>query len=364
VIDARQTGSRRRVIVASTEFFAPGGVQRVGRQMIAALGPVADVEAWSLCDSAVAPADPVAGLATFRLGAGSDWQLGAWALEAAARRGADDVLLLVHANLAPIALPWTMRQRRTVVFLHGVEAWRRLSPVARTVLARADLVANSAYTAEQFTLSNPEFSREDVAVCALGVEPQALDAAGGEDGGLALSVSRLSREDAYKGHERLIRVWPAVRAQVAAASLVIVGDGDDRGRLERLARDSGLASTIRFAGRVGDDELEGWYRRCALFVLPSPREGFGLVFLEAMRAGKPCVASPGAAESIVADGVTGLLVRSDADAPLVAALVQLFRDGALRRRLGDAGRQRFLDRFTLARFAERLRRLVLTDRAA
>jgi phosphatidyl-myo-inositol dimannoside synthase len=177
--------------------------------------------------------------------------------------------------------------------------------------------------------------------------------------GFALMVSRLSSEDRYKGHDGVIRAWPAIRARVPGAALAIVGDGDDRPRLERLVHDLGLDEAIRFAGRVSDAELAGWYARSDFFLLPSPQEGFGLVFLEAMRASKACVAGPGAPEAIVEEGKSGFIVSADQTERLTDVVVRLFRDPALRERLGASGRARFLREFTADIFSERLRTLVV-----
>ena len=128
----------RHVIVASTEFFAPGGVQYVSREAVRALKGAADVQAWALCDRAVPSGDPLEGV-RFRFAAGRDWQMGRWATTAAMTNDERSILLLMHLNLAPIAVPWLARGRRVVVFLHGVEAWRRLSRTQHLVLSRADL---------------------------------------------------------------------------------------------------------------------------------------------------------------------------------------------------------------------------------
>jgi len=357
---ADRAAATRRIVVVSTEFFSPGGVQSVSRQAVDVLKTAATVEAWSLCDRGL-PADttPAAGV-RFRFAAGSDWQLGRWALGAALTGDDDAVLLLMHLHLAPLAIPWLARRRRVVVFLYGVEAWRPLSPLQQFVLARADLVAISRYTADRFKEANPGVSTTRLNVCTLGIETDTP--ATGSDRpvpGFALMVSRLSSEDRYKGHEQVIRAWQAVRARVPGATLAIVGDGDDRQRLEALVRTLGLEDSIHFAGRVSDAELPGWYEQSELFLLPSGQEGFGLVFLEAMRASKPCVSGPGAPESIVEDGKTGFIVTADDSPRLVDVTVALFRDRALRDRLGSNGRIKFLREFTAERFAERLRSLVI-----
>jgi glycosyltransferase involved in cell wall biosynthesis len=93
------------------------------------------------------------------------------------------------------------------------------------------------------------------------------------------------------------------------------------------------------------------YERCLAFVMPSQGEGFGLVYLEAMRAGRACVALAGtAAAEIVADGETGLLTASRGDA-LRAALLRLLNEPGLADRLGEAGRRRWQEQFSIERFS-------------
>jgi glycosyltransferase involved in cell wall biosynthesis len=103
-----------------------------------------------------------------------------------------------------------------------------------------------------------------------------------------------------------------------------------------------------------------------MLVLPSPREGFGLVFLEAMSFGRPCIAAPGAAQEIIEDGVSGLIVDPAEPRALAAAIVRLFDDPALANDMGSKGRRRVHDRFGPQRFADDLARVVgpVVDRAS
>src|SRR6185295_16168456 len=130
-----------------------------------------------------------------------------------------------------------------------------------------------------------------------------------------------------------------VRA-VPDAVLHVVGDGDDRPRLEQLAAARGLDGSVRFLGRVDDETLEREYERCTTFVMPSRDEGFGFVFVEAMRAGRACVGSRGAASEVIVDGETGLLVDPANTAHLLQAVVQILRDRAGADAMGARGRAR------------------------
>ncbi len=358
----------------ATELFAPGGVQRVGRELIDAItsGPAPLVTTplvvWSLRDTEIGADYALPAGTESRFAAGSAVRLGAWAIARAATRCDDTQILLMHVHLAPIAVPMIVRGARVVPFLYGVEVWRPLTSVERFVLNRAArVIAISEFTAQRFREANRWF-RGAIDICPLGIPAESGSPAtpaeswrgheADRDWSLALIVSRISAEDRYKGHEPLIRAWAGIRERVPDAALVAVGDGDDRPRLEALATELGLDGAVRFVGCVSDRELAAWYARCAVFVMPSPDEGFGLVFLEAMRAGKPCIGAAGAAAEVIVDGVTGTIVPPGDEPALADAIVELFRDPVRRTRLGHNGRERFAHAFTSAHFADRVRHLL------
>lgn len=167
-----------------------------------------------------------------------------------------------------------------------------------------------------------------------------------------LAVGRLSR---YKGFDALIEAL----AQVPDASLLLIGHGECERELKALATARGLERRLRFAGDLDDDALVAAYAGADAFVLPSLDRGeaFGLVLLEAMRAGLPTLASaiPGSGVGyVVGDGETGLLVPPG-DATALARAIERLRDPDLRRRLGDAGRRRWQSEFTLEKSAQAIR---------
>ena len=92
--------------------------------------------------------------------------------------------------------------------------------------------------------------------------------------------------------------------------------------------------------------------------MPSRDEGFGFVFVEAMRAGRPCVGARGAADEIIADGDTGWLVTAGDPAQLRDAVVRMLRDRAAADTMGARGRVRFLQHFTEERFRDRFTALL------
>lgn len=285
-----------------------------------------------------------------------------WAMGGRQLAGRARWILFAHLGLARVErfIPAAKRSPYAI-FLHGVEAWRRLDAPDRELLCRAELrLANSAFTARRVREINPEVGPIEVCPLALADEPDGAAQAGDPGGGkVVLVVGRLSSGERYKGHEQLISAWPEVVASEPTARLMIVGDGDDRPRLEEVARRSRAADRIEFTGFLVRPDLEKRYREAAVFAMPSRNEGFGLVYLEAMAHGLPCIGSiHDAAGEVITHGETGLVINGDRSDEIAAAVIELLADDDRRARLGRAGHERWRTHFSYDRFQGRLVRLL------
>lgn len=192
---------------------------------------------------------------------------------------------------------------------------------------KASVIPNGVDTSQFQEAPDRERARE-----ALGLEPW--------DVSIGL-VGRLTRQ---KGQEVLLRAAPLVLDEVPASRFLLVGDGEDRDRLEALAERLDLRSRVRFLGTRRD--VPALMRALDVFVLPSHWEGMPISLLEAMAAGLPVVASnvTGSREAVV-DGVSGLLVPAGSHADLAAALVRVAGDPQFAARLGAAARERVAARY-------------------
>ena len=272
--------------------------------------------------------------------------------------GANDWILFSHLQLAEVqdAVPPSVR-RRYGVFIHGIEAWGDLTPRQRRVLTAADLrVANSSYTATRVMRRHPDIGFIDV--CPLALPPlERIDPAAHASGRgrRVLVVGRMSAAERYKGHDELIEAWPSVVAAHPEAELVVVGHGDDTARLRSKAIASGVGSRIVFTGFVTATELDRLYDTATLFALPSRGEGFGIVYLEAMRRGLCCIGSVhDAAGEVIVDGTTGRLVDLEQPHMLADVITDVLRDDVRRAEMGASGRDRALGEFGFERFRARL----------
>ena len=266
-----------------------------------------------------------------------------------------DLVGLARALQVPCLRPGP---RRTAIFVHGIELTRAHAGSRAAALSKAwRVLTNSRTTAASVEALLPTL-RGRIRPVLLCIDPERTELwARAERGSApprepaALIVGRLWSVERGKGHDQLIEAWPAVCRRVRGAQLWVVGDGDDRSRLEAKAREAGVGDSVRFLGRVGDAELGTLYRRAALFTMPSRQEGFGLTYAEALWHGLPCIGSTAdAAAEVIRDGETGLLV-SYGDVPALAeAVASLLEAPDRRRRMGDAGARHAREHFAYERF--------------
>jgi glycosyltransferase involved in cell wall biosynthesis len=165
---------------------------------------------------------------------------------------------------------------------------------------------------------------------------------------LALAVGRLIEQ---KDHATLLRAFAHVRERLPDARLAILGSGPLEGATRTLVTELGLEDRVTLPGRT---EIRDWLARADAFVHTSRWEGFGIVLLEAMLASLPIVATRiSAVPEVVVDRQTGLLVAPGDDTAVAASLETLLRDRERAATLGDAGRRRALEQFSVARMVER-----------
>lgn len=242
-----------------------------------------------------------------------------------------------------------LRERR-----FATQAARRWS--GRQLYSRAlGIVTNSGWTADLAREILALFAVQPLPVAAidLGTDPEffsprrdtgALRRRLGLGGApLLLTVARLVP---HKGQDVALRVLAALAHEFPDLRYLLIGEGHDRRRLERLARDLGVAERVCFAGVLGDDEVAEAYATATLYVGLSRvdneinAEGFGISFIEAGASGTPSVAGDsGGVRAAVREGETGLIVPPTDTEGIAAAVRLLLSDDERRRRMGAAARR-------------------------
>ena len=284
----------------------------------------------------------------FDLVHGHDW-LVAVAGDHLARRFRCPLLVTIHATEYGRHQGWVERHPQS--HIHGVERW---------MANRADcVIACSAYMREHVA-DVYGLEEERVAVIPNGIDPADLVPVrdltelragfAAPDERLVLLVGRLVYE---KGFQVALEALPRVIERVGNVRFVVAGSGTHEQELREQARALGLDAHGTFLGWIGDDVLHSLYRICDLCVVPSIYEPFGLVALEAMASGCPClVADTGGLREVVPNADVGLRFRSRDPESLGAMAERLLTDAALRDRLVAEASEHVL-RFDWTDVAER-----------
>lgn len=161
---------------------------------------------------------------------------------------------------------------------------------------------------------------------------------------IILTVARLVER---KGIDMLIEALPLVLEKESSAVLVIVGEGHDRTRLEKIVTEKKMDHFVHFIGMSTQEKLATWYRHCTLFAMPSRQldtkdvEGFGIVFLEAGLFEKPVIGgNSGGIPDAIEDGVTGFLVDPTNKKEIAEKIIFLLQNEKQASKMGKAGKER------------------------
>jgi glycogen(starch) synthase len=271
----------------------------------------------------------------FDLVHGHDW-LVATACDHLARRFGSPLVATIHATEHGRHQGWVDKHPQS--HIHGVERW---------ITNRADLViACSHYMREQIAdIFGVE--EEKVSVIPNGIDPDDLQphdepelrrlraqfAAPSEN--LVLLIGRLVYE---KGFQLALEAMPRVLRALPDTRFLVAGSGTHEEELRRQAEDLGLTGHGAFLGWIGDDVLHSLYRIADVCVVPSIYEPFGLVALEAMASGCPCiVADTGGLREVVPHEEAGLRFRARDPDALAEVAIRVLSDGALGQRLVTEG---------------------------
>jgi glycosyltransferase involved in cell wall biosynthesis len=278
-----------------------------------------------------------------------------------------DVLFVGHLGLAPVAylMKKLGRVRRYHVILHGIEAWKRVAVIDRLALrAATNIVATTRFTAEECARHNGLSSKHFrvIPLCAdeRKIDPSPSFNLHGEF--KLLCVARQDARERYKGFEH---VFDAIGRLVPAhprIHLNLVGTGNDQEGLKAEAKKHRVHDQVTFWGVLSDEELAAAYQQCDVFIMPSKKEGFGIVFLEAMRHGKPCIGgNHGGTPDVIEHERSGYLVEYGDVESICRYLSRLEQDKEQRLRLGKRGLELVLGRFSVSAFRHGYKLLMQSD---
>ena len=351
--------SRRINLIGGTAYSSTGGIQQMNRTLVQELAQAGRLRrAFFLWD------DAWTGMEEGRRMKAEGWvrlydlARGAFLkdLLTQALRYPSDFWICTHVNYAFLGiLVGLLRGKKVAVMLHAAELDDDVSWLKSWALRRAGLMITvSEYTKRKALALGVRPER--VHILHNGVAdpcPEGPKSSSAASAPMVLFVGRM--DERYKGQMELLDAMVILRRRLPRLHLVFVGGGRSLDYWRREAELRDLSGMVEFAGRVSEVDLRSAYERAALFAMPSENEGFGLVYAEAMAHGLPCIGSDrDAAREVIVDGATGYCVPAGNAVVLADAIQRVVDSPALRANMGSAGRRRFEENFTTAKYRERL----------
>jgi glycosyltransferase involved in cell wall biosynthesis len=340
-----------RILFLATETYRTGGIQRFNRTFLSAceeLGLACDV--LSLRDTpetiSAQPQHPdtrIRGFSGQRIAFAS-------AIMRTLVRTRFDSIVVGHINFLDMVAAMTKATPRRVgqllLIAHGIEVWSGIHNVRRLAFrSLTQVLCVSRYTKQRLEEQVPRVPSSKFVVFPNALSKEWVDNASSlrpkslvtTDQNYILSVTRLDEGDRYKGIVTALEAFSMLRDRTLR--YVVVGKGNDMAFLRLVAERCGVADRVDFLGSLPDADLVRLYRECRAFVLPSGKEGFGIVFLEAMFFNAPVIAAhEKGARDVVIDGETGLTVQYGDVVGLRDALECLLADSVLADTLRANGR--------------------------
>jgi phosphatidylinositol alpha-1,6-mannosyltransferase len=344
-----------------------GGIQRFNQRVIAALAEISGDNGWKrpavhVMRDGKADIPETTAVAIRAFGS---WRLG-FIVHSAVAALSCKILFLGHVNLLPVGLLCKLLSPRIklVLFVHGDEVWNdpahRRMQFYEPLIARAlDRIASvSTFTASRmqkaFKLPAKTFTLFPNAVD--DIDRQSVSETNRCN---ILTVARLDRWERGKNIDALIKAMVLLKRRNVECVLQIVGEGPLKSELASLARERAVGERVEFLGRVSDARLAEAYAQACLFAMPSSKEGFGIVFLEAWLHGLPVICgTQDAAAEVITDGVDGYAVNPWDIEALAEKIAMLLDHPDMAAAMGEAGADKVRSRYLMEHFKGNLEKLM------
>lgn len=283
------------------------------------------------------------------------------------------LVIAAHLNFT-VAAYW-LKQLTGVSYwtiTYGIEAWNIQRQDLQTALHHADRILSiSGYTRDRL-IQEQNLDPAKISLLPCTFDPSRFQISAKStyllekynlkpEQPIILTVSRLAEAKRYKGYDQILEALPQIRQAIPNVHYLIVGKGKDQPRVEKLIAQLELQDCVTLAGFVPDDQLCDYYNLCDVFAMPSKREGFGIVYLEALACGKPTLGGnqDGAIDALC-HGELGALVDPDDVGEIAQTLIQILQ-GTYPNPLmykPEALRQKVIDTFGFERFQKNLAEII------
>jgi phosphatidylinositol alpha-1,6-mannosyltransferase len=368
----------KKIVLYSLQTFSgTGGIQKMTRTLAHSLYLLSkrsnwNFKLWSAYDSnddlmrQYLPAENFRGFGINRTG---------FVLKTISAALKPDIIIISHINLAIVGLVTKLINPRCKVWLiaHGVEVWRPLSPLKNLFLKRCDkIICVSNFTKQQMILRH----HADPDICAVlnnAVDPfMKLPAAFKKPDHLlkryhlkpetpvVFTLTRLAATEQYKGHDQVIKVIRELKLKFPGLKYILSGQYDHKEeiRIQKLISANKVDEEVILTGFVDESELSDHFLLADLFVLPSKKEGFGIVFIEALACGLPviCGNSDGSIDAIC-NGELGRAINADDPNELELAITE-YLQAPLTKKKRQYLQHQCLLHFNVIDYMDKLKKLI------
>ncbi len=258
-----------------------------------------------------------------------------------------DITICAHINFSFIcALASVFLGKKYFLIVYGIDIWKENSKRKNYGLKKAKkIIAISKFTASKCIEIDNKF-KEKIEIIPPFVDKdkffpkeksqELIKKYNLKNKKVILTVARLSKTEAYKGYDKVIKAMPKILKEVPEAIYILVGSGEDIKRIKKIVKENNLENKVILTGFVDDKELVDYYNLTDVFVMPSKGEGFGIVFLEALACGVPVIAGnkDGSVDAVL-DGELGLLVDPDKTNDIAKAIIGVLKKEIKNKKLID-----------------------------
>lgn len=249
-----------------------------------------------------------------------------------------DTVILSHINLSFVAYPIKLLfpSKKIIVVTHGIEVWDELKGFKKKLLKKADkILAVSAFTKQRiasvhgiaesrisifhntldpYFIYPTSFNKPEYLMKRYSLHPRAQ---------IVFTLTRLTSTEKNKGYDHVIQVMPQLKKKYPQVRYFLGGKPDEKEkkRINNLVETNNITDCITLPGFISDEEVADHYLLADVFILPSQKEGFGIVFIEAMACGLPVIAGnkDGSVDAL-RNGELGTLLNPDSDEEILQGL--------------------------------------------
>lgn len=288
-----------------------------------------------------------------------------------------DCIILGHVNLAPIglAIKKLFPSKKLILITHGIDVWGGISKSKKEIMKRADIILSVSNFTKKKIVDNHKIQEQKIVIFPNAIDPyfpipKSLNVNNelkkrykiDDDDFILYTLSRLRSTELYKGYDKVIMALSSVVKTHPNIKYVIAGKYDiaEKERVEGIVKSYGMEGNVILTGFLNEEELVMHYQMADAYIMPSKKEGFGIVFIESLVCGTPVIAGniDGSVDALL-NGEAGTLIDPDDIDEIAAAVVEHIEHN---RKADVAERQRIvkkiLDNFSFEKYKNRLESLL------